>query len=120
MKRQNTSLFVEEAVIKQQQSKWGLSSKSKEQDKGLRIIHLCNGIRRYDVIECDSMIQKGLENTVKDYDVALDLELDSINKLLTQCLTFYQVTRNTIMDGIDFYITETFGAGASNYEGGPL
>ncbi|XP_058762686.1 suppressor of RPS4-RLD 1-like [Vicia villosa] len=81
---------------------------------------ISNGIRRYNVIECDSMIQKGLENTVKDYDVALDLELDSINKLLTQCLAFYQVTGNTIMDRIDFYVTETFGVGASNYEGDPL
>lgn len=29
---------------------------------------------------------------VKDYDAALDLELDSMEKFVLQCLAFYQVT----------------------------
>ena len=30
---------------------------------------------------------------MKDYDAALDLELDSMEKFVLQCLAFYQVVR---------------------------
>lgn len=34
----------------------------------------------------------GLAMQVKDYDAALDLELDSMEKFVLQCLAFYQVS----------------------------
>ncbi|KAE9595643.1 hypothetical protein Lal_00031096 [Lupinus albus] len=62
---------VEEEVIKQQQSKRGLSSKSEAQDKGLSIIRL------------RSDLQKAIEN--EDYALASELR-DKISKLEAESL----------------------------------
>ncbi|WVZ26291.1 hypothetical protein V8G54_004835 [Vigna mungo] len=44
------------------------------------------------------LTQASINLIVKDYDAALDLELDSMDKFVLQCLAFYQVAALTTID----------------------
>jgi hypothetical protein len=52
---------------------------------------------------------------VKDYDAALDLELDSMDKFVLQCLAFYQVCYTEILQFFAFFNLRVFNKISTNW-----